>query len=231
MKFKTRDTNPGKTTKGRWHLRKGFLWLVLGLPILGVICGQVWIATAYSGRIYTDLTQVPPRQAALLLGTAKTFQGRPNLYYLYRIQAAVALYKAGKVRAILVSGDNSQAHYDEPSEMQADLIHAGVPAEAITLDYAGFRTLDSVVRADKIFGQRDYIVVSQVFHCQRALFIGDLKGHRALGFAAVDVPIDDGGFAVHLREVLARTKAMLDLLTFKGPHLLGPAEPLNLPPT
>ncbi len=148
---------------------------------------------------------------------------------LYRIRAAAALYHAGKVRGILVSGDNSQANYDEPSEMQADLIQAGVPVEAITLYYAGFRTLDSVVRAEKIFAQQDYIVVSQPFHCQRALFIGGFKGHQALGFAAEDVPIESGGLAVHLREVLARTKAVLDLLTFKSPHFLGPPESLNLP--
>lgn len=225
---KTEQKLPGQAN--RWHLRKGFIVLLLGLPVLGLILTQIWIATAYQERIFTDSEAIPARTVALLLGTAKTFQGRPNLYYLYRIRAAAALYQAGKVRGILVSGDNSQANYDEPSEMRTDLIQAGVPAAAITLDYAGFRTLDSVVRAEKIFGQQDYIVVSQPFHIQRALFLGDFKGHQALGFVAEDVPIKSGGLAVHLREVLARSKALLDLLSFKSPHFLGPPETLNLPP-
>lgn len=187
-----------------------------------------WMEWGYESRIYTDAQRIPPRPVALLLGTAKMFNGRPNVYYLYRIEAAAELYHAGKVRGILISGDNGSVAYDEPTAMREDLIRKGVAPEHITLDYAGFRTLDSVVRAEKIFGTRKYTLVSQPFHCRRALFLGDAYGHQALCFAAQDVPLEYGGLRVHLREVLARGKAILDLITLKQPRFLGPPVELNL---
>ncbi len=110
-------------------------------------------------RLYYQVEDVPNKKTAVVLGTIKYISGRKNLYYEYRLNAAANLWKAEKIKAILVSGDNSRKGYDEPSSMKEDLILRGVPAEYITVDYAGFRTLDSVVRAKEIFDLDDYIVV------------------------------------------------------------------------
>src|SRR5690606_11301793 len=113
-----------------------------------------------------------PRPVALVLGTSRMLaDGRPNRYYAFRIEAALALFHAGKCEKIVVSGDNGTVTYNEPEDMKADLIAGGVPEERIVCDYAGFRTLDSVVRFKEVFGQTTGIVVSQRFHNERAIFI------------------------------------------------------------
>jgi SanA protein len=156
------------------------------------------------------------------LGTSKWGpEHRVNLFYKYRIQAALELYRAGKVEFILVSGDNSTEHYNEPESMRDDLIAAGVPASRIFLDYAGFRTLDSIVRCKAIFGEDNIVVISQRFHNARALFLADHKGMHAIGYNAGDVG-GEGGFMVLLREKLARTKMALDLIIDKQPKYYGP---------
>lgn len=146
--------------------------------------------------------------------------GRINLYYRYRIDAAVALYKAKKVVYILVSGDNSRKDYNEPGTMRDDLIAAGIPANKIYLDYAGFRTLDSVVRCKEIFGESAITIISQPFHNQRALFLAQRKGLDAVAFNARDVS-KEYGVKVQLREKAARVKMMLDLLFGKEPKFGG----------
>ena len=161
-----------------------------------------------------------------MLGCGKYTQGRPNLYYKYRIDAAAQLWKAGKVDAILVSGDNSRKDYDEPSSMKSDLVEKGVPAEYITVDYAGFRTLDSVIRAKEIFGLDNYIVVSQPFHCQRAVYLANAKGQDVIGCCAADVG-GGSGFKVRLRETLARAMAVLDIMLSKSPKYLSKQESVN----
>ncbi len=165
--------------------------------------------------IYTDLVKVPPKQAALLLGTAKyVAKGKKNYFYVYRIRAAVTLWKAGKIKAIVVSGDNRTKYYNETARMQKDLIKAGVPKKYITADYAGFRTLDSVLRAEAIFDLKDYIIVSQKFHLERALFIAKAKGQKVIGFAAKDIAGTKAAHKMIVREFLARVKAFLDLYIF-----------------
>ena len=160
----------------------------------------------------------------LLLGTSKyTAGGGINPYYQYRIDAAVALYRAGKIQEIIVSGDNAHASYDEPTLMRADLIAAGIPAQHLHRDYAGFRTLDSVVRASKVFGQNTFTVISQRFHNERAIYLARAHGLDAIGFDARDVT---GGWRVQVREWLARTAAVLDVLRGKQPRFLG--EPIQL---
>jgi SanA protein len=186
-----------------------------------------FMSQKYSTKIYDNIDKIPPKKAALVLGTAKYAMGRENLFFNARIDAAVKLYKAGKVRAIVVSGDNGKESYDEPTDMRDDLIQRGVPKEFITLDYAGFSTLDSVIRASAIFDLDDFIVVSQRFHCQRALYIADIKGLKAIGFAAADVH----GFwnkKIMARETLARFKAFLDLNIFgTEPKYYGKKERVN----
>jgi len=187
-------------------------WLFL-LIILGVV-------TLYSidryvstfGDMYTHIKEVPQKNAALLLGTAKYARGGgQNYFYTYRIRAAVALWKAGKVKAIVVSGDNGTKYYDETTTMYEDLVNAGVPAKYISKDYAGFRTLDSVLRAEAIFDLKDYIIISQKFHLERALFIAKAKGQKAIGFVAKDIPGTAAAYRMKVREYLARAKAFLDV--------------------
>ena len=185
----------------------GFLWLFISKL-------DNDISQDYTSHIYHDIANIPHKKAALLLGTAKYTMGRENLFFNARIDAAVALFKAGKVDAIIVSGDNGRKSYDEPTDMRDDLIKRGVPQQYITLDYAGFSTLDSVVRAKAIFDLEDFVIVSQKFHIERALYIAEKKGLKAIGFTARDI---EGfwGEKVRKREILARFKAFLDL------HILG----------
>lgn len=174
-----------------------------------------------AGRVYDDIAALPHRDIALVLGTSKYSRGRLNSFYVGRIRAAADLYHAGKVDGILVSGDNGTVDYNEPAEMRADLIALGVPAEHITADYAGFRTLDSIYRAGDVFGLDSYTIVSQPFHIERALYLADQKGHDAIGYAA------RGPQGVHFqrnraREVLARANAVLDVEILNlGPKYLG----------
>lgn len=179
--------------------------------------------------IYYNVHKVPAKKAALLLGTAKYIaKGKKNYFYTYRIQAATKLWKAGKVKAIVVSGDNGTNYYDETSTMYKDLIKAGVPARYITKDYAGFRTLDSVVRAEAIFDLKDYIIISQKFHLERALFIAKAKGQKAIGFMAKDIPGTAAAYRMKAREYLARAKAFLDVYVLHTePKFYGKKEKVN----
>lgn len=179
--------------------------------------------------IYHNVQKVPSKKAALLLGTAKYIaKGKKNYFYTYRIQAATKLWKAGKVKAIVVSGDNGSKYYDETTTMYKDLIKAGIPAKYITKDYAGFRTLDSVVRAEAIFDLKDYIIISQKFHLERALFIAKAKGQKALGFVAKDIPGTAAAYRMKAREYLARAKAFLDVYVLHTePKFYGKKEKVN----
>jgi SanA protein len=132
----------------------------------------------------------------------------------------VALYKAGKIQYVLISGDNSRKEYSEPEMMQADLIAAGIPAERIFLDFAGFRTLDSIVRCKLVFGEDDILIISQPFHNERALFIADKKDIKAVAYNAQDVSANYG-FKTQMREKLARIKLLLDIAFDKQPEFLG----------
>jgi len=171
--------------------------------------------------LYTSVEKIPYNKVGLLLGTAKILPGnRINLYFQYRIDAAVLLWEAGKVDYFIVSGDNSTKHYNEPLDMKKSLVERGVPAERIYLDYAGFRTFDSMVRAEKIFGQTSYTVISQKFHVQRAVYIGRRLKQDVVGFCAKDVTLYYG-FKTKLREKLARVKVFVDFMFGKKPKFLG----------
>ncbi|TVQ88602.1 MAG: hypothetical protein EA400_08820 [Chromatiaceae bacterium] len=212
----------------RWvRLTLGLLALLLALLVLGVTLIDFGVSVVTRGAIVDRIEAVEPIPVALILGTARTHQGRPNQYYQARIQSAAALYHSGRVRGILVSGDNATIYYNEPVAMQRDLIAAGVPAEYITLDYAGFRTLDSMVRAKEVFGLDRLVVVTQRFHAERAIFLGRRFGIDARGLAAPD-PTVVGFMRVRAREVLARVAAVLDLVTGRGPRFLGEPETVRL---
>lgn len=200
------------------------IFLILtAFGFVGLLGIDFYVGLFSEGRIYNDVSSVPHRRTAMVLGCGKYTQGRPNLYYNYRIAAAVELWQAGKTDSILVSGDNSRKDYDEPSSMKSDLVSRGVPAEYITIDYAGFRTLDSVVRAEKIFGMKEYTVISQPFHCRRAVYLASKNGQSVIGYCAADVG-GSSGLKVRLRETLARAKAVVDVIISKNPKYLGKQE-------
>lgn len=176
---------------------------------------------------YNSISDIPLKKTALVLGTSKyVAKGQKNLYYTYRIDAVVALYKAGKIKYILVSGDNGTRSYNEPITIKQDLISRGIPEEVIYLDYAGFRTHDSIIRCKKVFGEKDIIIVSQRFHNERALYLAKHFGLNAVAFNAKDVTTKYG-LKTQLRERLARVKMMLDLIVDKDPKFLGEKIPIG----
>ena len=186
---------------------------VLGLLILlclaaAAVAFAIWadghVAARAAGRVYDNLDEIPKRDVALVLGTSKYANGRLNSFYAARIRAAAALYNAGKVDGILVSGDNGSDDYNEPAEMKADLVALGVPADYITADYAGFRTLDFIYRAEEVFGLQTYTVVSQPFHLERALYLAGQRGQDAIGFAATGPSGYSGPPRAHPRGAGAR---------------------------
>ena len=214
-----------KSRKKRKLKRKWIFWL--GLVLLGfILYSNIRIDRYAKGRLYDTVSAVPHYHTALVLGTSPIGRnGGPNLYFLSRIDATAKLYEAGKIDRILVSGDNRKVEYNEPEEMKKALVDKGIPEEVIFLDYAGFRTFDSVVRAKEVFGQSEFIIVSQKFHNERAVFIAGKKGLKAAGFNAADVRASYG-FITHVREWGARCKVFLDLLLGKKPHFLG--EPVDI---
>jgi SanA protein len=199
------------------------------LTVTGLIGIDMYIANQAAPNLYNDIKKIPSKKAALVLGTAKyMIGGGKNYFYTYRIRAAVNLFKAGKVKAIVVSGDNSTKYYNETSKMQKDLIKAGIPSRYITLDPLGVRTLDSVVRAEAIFDLKDYIIVSQKFHLERALFIAKAKGQKVIGFMAKDIPGTKAAYRMKAREYLARAKAFLDVYILQTtPKFDGKKEKVN----
>ena len=184
-----------------------YLKIALSLIIIGVLSIAIsnFLVKKYAkNKIYKSVSLIPYNDVGLLLGTSKTLNnGYVNLYYKYRIDAGVALYKAGKIKFVLVSGDNGNKNYDEPTTIKNDLIQRGVPSSKIFLDYAGFRTLDSVVRSKEVFGQKSITVISQKFHNERALFIARTKGIKAVGFNAKAVSLRYGKKTM-VRELFAR---------------------------
>jgi SanA protein len=195
------------------------LFILFLLVTFILIACYFWIEIQTRNRVYSDINKIPAKKVALLLGTAKYSKyqrGAINRYFKYRIDAVVKLYNAKKIKHIIASGDNRTRYYNEPINMKKSLIARGIPINAITLDYAGFRTLDSIVRCQKVFSQNDIIVVSQPFHNKRAIFISDYYGMKTIGFNAEKIP-----FALDMktpiREYFARFKAVLDLYILKTP--------------
>src|SRR5580692_4807328 len=213
----------------RTSLAVGSIILSLALVAL-IVCADRACARAANGRLFRSVAAMPERQVGVVLGTSKlTRRGKANLHFNQRIEAAAALYRAGKIRHLLVSGDNHIASYDEPDDMRAALIAAGVPASAITCDYAGFRTLDSVVRAKEIFGLSQCTIISEDFHCPRALWIAQRHGLDAIAFAAPDVSLRGWSLRAECREQLARAWCGVDLYVLhRQPKFPGPREPIIL---
>lgn len=202
-------------------LLKAFLLSVIAAVIVVILIYHYtsWVTASQHSA---ELEDLPKAKVALVLGTSNLLSnGQPNLYFKYRIQAAVDLFDADKVKFILVSGDNRKANYNEPKRMREALIEKGIPQENIFLDYAGFRTLASVVRAKEVFGQDAFIVVSQPFHNERAIYIAQNKKLSVYGYDAQRVSAY-ASIKIIVREHLARVKMMLDLYILRTePKFLG----------
>jgi SanA protein len=213
--------------KRRWMWAWIAALTLLVIVVVGTFGVNEIVSRIAAPYLYSSVKDVPENDVALVLGTSKNAaSGGPNLFFETRMDAAAELYKAGKVKYLLVSGDNGEEDYNEPSDMRDALVARGVPKGNIYLDYAGFRTLDSVLRAREVFGQNRFTVVSQAFHNERAVLIARHYGIEAVGFNAADVG-GAAGARVNAREVLARVQVMLDLYVLNTqPKFYGPKVPI-----
>jgi SanA protein len=170
--------------------------------------------------IYREIIGLPKKQVWLLLGTTPSVEWRKNIFFEQRILASKQLYDANKIEYIIASWDNAHYSYNEPELMKQALIKAWIPEERIILDYAGFRTLDSVVRAKEVFSQTGYIIISQDFHLERALYIARNNWIDAYGYSAGIVPFSIAP-RVYIREAWARLVALFDVFIGVSPKFLG----------
>lgn len=211
-----------------WLKRAGIAVLaMLVLALLAITWANLAASWAARGRTFDSIQATPSSQVGLVFGTSDRTKGRENLYFKHRVEAAAALWKAGKIRTLIVSGDNRAHDYNEPEKMKRALVRLGVPAQNIICDYAGLRTFDSVVRAKKIFGLDSILFISQRFQNQRAIYIAKAHDLNALGHNARDVGLGNG-IKTRFRELGARVKMWLDvnILDTEPKHL---GEQIELP--
>jgi SanA protein len=202
----------------KWLIRCALLGI--GILLAAFIAHRV-IAKSVEKQLFTDVNKVPYCKTALLLGTnPKTRGEKINLFFQFRMEAIAALYKAEKIKYVIVSGDNSRSKYNETDEMRAYLVGLGIPDSVIYGDFAGFRTLDSVVRCKEIFGQDSIMIVSQQFHNERAVYLANKFNMTAIGFNA-KAPTTRYSIKTHIREYFARLKVFMDLLFKVQPKFLG----------
>ena len=208
------------------YVKYGVLTLVFG-GLFVLLC-NVWVVTSTSDRVYSNVSEVPYRKVGLVLGTSSKFEdGRPNIFFNQRIATAIKLFQSGKISFLIVSGDNSTKYYNEPLMMKNALIKGGVPESKITMDFAGLRTLDSIIRSNEIFGQDSITVITQDFHSYRALFIADYYDLNMIAMVPGKLSFRTSG-KVRFREFFARPLAVLDLfLLNKKPKHLGKKELLE----
>lgn len=192
------------------------------IAMLGVVLYANLVAMWVSkDRLFSDVEALPVTKVGLVLGTTDRVNGRENLYFRYRIDAAVRVWKAGKVESLILSGDNRSRYYNEPEKMKLALVGRGVPADRIVCDPRGLRTLDSVVRAKEVFSADSILVISQRFHNERAVYLANANGIEAYGFNARDVEAQ-AGIRTKVREIGARVKMWLDVHFLKTrPSYLG----------
>lgn len=195
--------------------RRGMVWGMLGGGALFLGATNLWVM-GYGTSTTDSLAQLPAEYACLVLGTHKTVaSGRKNLFYEYRMVAAAQVYQAGKCQKIVVSGAKPTPAYNEPEEMKHSLIALGVPESAIVCDGAGLRTLDSVLRFKRTFGQSSGIVISQAFHNARAIYLGAHHQLRLTGFNAQELAAHQA-LMTRIREVFSKARAVLDIWVFQS---------------
>jgi SanA protein len=207
--------------KRKIKILKWFFVLGVLVSVVMIIFMNYRINRQTKNFVFESVEIIPKNKVGLLLGTSKLLKsGAPNQYFYNRITAAVELFKAGKIKIIVISGDNSKKHYSEPQDMKEKIIKRGIPENKIYLDYAGFRTYDSMYRMREIFGQNSFTVISQKFHNQRAIYIANSLGLNTVGYNAKDVDAYNG-FKTKLREKFARVKVFIDLMFNKKSKFLG----------
>ncbi|GAB2537983.1 SanA/YdcF family protein [Spirosoma aerophilum] len=193
----------------KWTIKLTIALLFGGATV--VLVSNYWVVYNTRNQIYFNIHELPANDVGLVLGTSKFVRtGKENLFFRYRMEATARLWKEGKVKYLILSGNNDSEYYNEPVDMQRALIKLGIPASVMTLDYAGYRTFDSVVRCKDVFNQEKITIISQNFHNARALYIGNHEGMEAIAFAAQDVP-DGYSLRTLIREYLARPYALLDV--------------------
>jgi SanA protein len=201
----------------KWMYR---LFLIMFTTITSIELSFQYITRSTKQQIFSEVEEIPNNQVGLVLGTSSLLKnGNHNPYFIYRMEAAALLYHSRKVEILIVSGDNHTKSYDEPKDMEDYLTDLGVPSSKIIKDYAGFRTFDSVIRANKVFGQTELTIISQEFHNQRAIFICNNKNIKAVAYNAKAVFSTPRNT---LREYLAKFKAVLDVFILgTQPKFLG----------
>lgn len=201
----------------------------IGAFITVTLACNIWVIKSTEARVFTDVSELPKNKVALVLGTSsRLVGGGANPFFVNRMARAAELYKHNKVEHFILSGDNRTIYYNEPETMRGALLALGVPDSVITLDYAGLRTFDSIVRSREIFGQDSLTIITQPFHSYRALFISDRVNVNAVAMVAKE-PKTEKALQVYVREYFARTKAVLDLYILKTtPQHLGKKEPLRI---
>lgn len=198
----------------RRTLRRAAL-IVLAAAVAFMLLANRWVINSTDAYLYRDSALMPDNEVGLVLGTSSyTSSGKSNPQFHGRIEAAAQLYRLGKVKRLILSGANPDSRYNEPKRMREALIGKGVPSEALTLDFAGDRTFDSIIRAQEVSGLSRVTIVTQKYHAYRALFVARKTGLQAVAYAA---PVEDGGegFRHPPREVLARVLAVLDLFVLR----------------
>ena len=205
-------------------LKDRILRLALKLIIIFAVSIPIMYLSVsiYSKKyIYDSIEEIPYNDVALVLGTSKyLYNGRVNMYFKFRMDAAYELYKSGKIKFILVSGDNRHRFYNEPKQMRLDLIRLGVDKKHIFLDFAGFRTRDSIIRANKVFNLTNFTIVSQPFHNERAIFIARQKNIKAVAYNAHNVR-KLYRIRQFPRELAARVLMIFDIIFNKPPKFYG----------
>jgi SanA protein len=216
--------------KAIWRRKLVLAALLLVLVPAATVSTNAWVLSSSDKFVFKSVNELPGNDVGLLLGVSHLLgRGFVNPHFARRTEAAAYLYHAGKVRHLLVSGDNHVEGYDEPTDMKEALVRMGVPESAITLDYAGFRTLDSVIRARDVFGRRQLTIITDEFHAYRSVFLARQCGIDAVAFCSVDVPQRFSREA-RFREYGARVKAVMDLFLLNThPRYLG--EPVEIMPT
>ncbi|HEY9370005.1 SanA/YdcF family protein [Streptomyces sp.] len=205
-----------RTRRGR---RRAVQAVMLGSVL--ALAPATWMHAAADSRLRTT-ADVPAQDVAVVFG-AGLWKGRPTPYLAHRLDTAAELYRAGKVKVVLVTGDNSRVEYDEPDAMRLYLTKRGVPDGRIVSDYAGFDTWDSCVRAKKIFGVDRAVLVTQDFHIKRAVALCGAAGIESYGVKVVE-PHDSVFYYGGTRELAAAGKAALDAALKPDPHFLGDEE-------
>ena len=209
------------------RLRRAFLWSVLGFGLV-LLGANRWVVNSTNAYVYSDSALMPENEVGLVLGCSPfSSDGSANPQFHGRMQAAAELLKIGKVKHLILSGANPDSHYNEPRKMREALIDLGVAPEAMTLDYAGDSTFESVVRAGIVFDLTRMTVITQKYHAFRALFVARKSGISAVAYAAPVVGKQPGEEFRHPpREVLARLLAVLDIFVLQTrPKVTGPVEP------